>query len=304
MQTGLLTCDRYTPLDVAAARMAERRCSSMLVIENGEAVGIWTEHDCLYLDFADPGALRQPIGELMSGAIAKIAEDTPVSEAVMRFTAENRHHFLVVGGDGAPLGVLSRSDAVLNQGLESYLRLREVHHAMSKTPLVLSGTLTLGELASRMRFSQSDAAVITQPGQPLGIITELTVRLHGLPEAVSAATVCFEDVAGAVDAVIASIQYGIPMARIELLDSLSIYAVNRHSGRDHPEKPTLFLEFHGSAAAVEAQVATMGELCREFGGSDFAWATRDEERSALWAARHATYYAALALRPALTPCVC
>ena len=172
MQTGLLTCDRYTPLDVAAARMAERRCSSMLVIENGEAVGIWTEHDCLYLDFADPGALRQPIGELMSGAIAKIAEDTPVSEAVMRFTAENRHHFLVVGGDGAPLGVLSRSDAVLNQGLESYLRLREVHHAMSTTPLVLPGTLTLSELASRMRFSQSDAAVITQPGQPLGIITE------------------------------------------------------------------------------------------------------------------------------------
>ena len=133
----------------------------------------------------------------------------------------------------------------------------------------------------------------------LGIITELTVRLHGLPEAVSAATVCFEDVAGAVDAVIASIQYGIPMARIELLDSLSVYAVNRHSGRDHPEKPTLFLEFHGTAAGVAEQATTMGELCREFGGSDFTWATREEERSALWAARHSAAYAAKQLRPGM-----
>jgi D-lactate dehydrogenase (cytochrome) len=133
----------------------------------------------------------------------------------------------------------------------------------------------------------------------LGIITELTVRLHGLPEAVSAATVCFEDVAGAVDAVIASIQYGIPMARIELLDSLSIHAVNRHSGLDHPEKPTLFLEFHGTAAAVAEQAEGMDALCREFGGTGFRWATLEEERSALWAARHSAAYAAKQLRPGL-----
>ncbi|WP_293626808.1 EAL domain-containing protein [Salinisphaera sp.] len=172
MQTGLLSCDRHTPLDVAAARMAERRCSSMLVMENDEPVGIWTEHDCLYLDFADPGALRQPIGDLMIESIATIAADASLGEAAVRFAAENRHHFLVVDEAETPLGILSRSDAVLNQGLESYLRLREVRHAMCKTPLVLPGTLTLGELASRMRFTHNDAAVITQPGQALGIITE------------------------------------------------------------------------------------------------------------------------------------
>ena len=133
----------------------------------------------------------------------------------------------------------------------------------------------------------------------LGIITELTVRLHGLPEAVSAATVGFEDVAGAVDAVIASIQYGIPMARIELLDDLSMQAVNRYSGLRHPEQPTLFLEFHGSAAAVAEQAEQMGALCREFGGSGFAWATREEDRSALWAARHNAAYAAKQLRPGM-----
>lgn len=172
MQTGLLTCDRHTPLHVAAARMAERQCSSMLVLEDGVAIGIWTEHDCLNIDLADRDAVRRPIGELMSHPVTTIAADTSVGEAAMRFAAEHRRHFLVVAADGSPLGILSQSDAVLNQGLEAYLRLREVHHAMSKTPLVLPGQLSLSELATRMRQAQSDAVVITEPDRPLGIITE------------------------------------------------------------------------------------------------------------------------------------
>lgn len=133
----------------------------------------------------------------------------------------------------------------------------------------------------------------------LGIITELTVRLHGLPEAISSATVAFEDVAGAVNAVIASIQYGIPMARIELMDALAMCAVNRFSRLDYTEKPTLFLEFHGTHASVKEQAETMAELCQEFGGSDFAWATKEEDRQALWQARHDAAYAAKALRPGM-----
>lgn len=133
----------------------------------------------------------------------------------------------------------------------------------------------------------------------LGIITELNVKLHGLPEAISSATVAFEDVAGAVNAVIASIQYGIPMARIELMDALAMQAVNRFSGFDYAEKPTLFLEFHGTHAGVKEQAETMLELCQEFGGSDFAWATKEEERQALWQARHDAAYAAKALRPGM-----
>ncbi|MFG6138252.1 FAD-binding oxidoreductase [Halomonas sp. B23F22_10] len=133
----------------------------------------------------------------------------------------------------------------------------------------------------------------------LGIITELTVKLHGLPEGISSATVAFEDVGGAVDAVIASIQYGIPMARIELMDALAMRAVNDFSGLDYAEKPTLFLEFHGTHAGVKEQAETMAELCQELGGSDFAWATREEERNALWQARHDAAYAAKALRPGM-----
>ena len=133
----------------------------------------------------------------------------------------------------------------------------------------------------------------------LGVITELTVRLHGRPEAMSAATVAFDDAASAVNAVIDSIQYGIPLARIELLDALSIHAVNRHAGMDHLEKPTLFLEFHGTHAGVAEQAETMGKICGEHGGLDFRWATREEDRSALWAARHGAAYAAKQLRPGL-----
>lgn len=133
----------------------------------------------------------------------------------------------------------------------------------------------------------------------LGVITELTVRLHGRPEGMSAATVAFDDVPGAVDTVIAAIQYGIPLARIELLDALSMHAVNRHSGMNHPEKPTLFLEFHGTHAGVAEQAETMREICDEHGGRDFRWATQQADRSALWAARHAAAYAAKQLRPGL-----
>lgn len=133
----------------------------------------------------------------------------------------------------------------------------------------------------------------------LGIITELNVKLHGLPEAISSATVAFDDVAGAIDAVIASIQYGIPMARIELMDALAMRAVNAFSRLDYAEKPTLFLEFHGTHAGVKEQAETMAELCQEFGGSDFAWATKEEDRQALWQARHDAAYAAKALRPGM-----
>ncbi|MDW5376052.1 FAD-linked oxidase C-terminal domain-containing protein [Halomonas sp. HP20-15] len=131
----------------------------------------------------------------------------------------------------------------------------------------------------------------------LGIITELTVKLHGLPEAVSSAVVAFDTVGDAVAAVIASIQYGLPLARIELLDALAMAAVNRFSQLGYAEKPTLFLEFHGTHAGVKEQAETMAELCQEFGGSDFAWATREEERRKLWQARHDAAYAAKQLRP-------
>ncbi|MBB3182851.1 diguanylate cyclase (GGDEF)-like protein/PAS domain S-box-containing protein [Halomonas fontilapidosi] len=172
MHTGLLTCTPQTPLCEAAARMAERRCSSMLVMQGGQAVGIWTEHDSLFVDFADPEAVQCPIERVMNRPVATIHQATPVGEAALRFTTERRRHLLVVDDAGTPQGILSQSDMVLNQGLEPYLRLREVGGAMRSRPLLLQGELTLNEAAQHMRRSGCDAAVVISPCQPLGILTE------------------------------------------------------------------------------------------------------------------------------------
>ncbi len=131
----------------------------------------------------------------------------------------------------------------------------------------------------------------------LGIITELTVRLYPLPEAISSAVCAFPSVDAAVDTVIQTIQLGIPVARIELLDALTISAVNRYSKTSLKEAPTLFFEFHGSPASVEEQAQAVQELAAGHGGMDFEWATRPEERSRLWQARHDAYFACLQLKP-------
>ncbi|MBC7164364.1 MAG: FAD-binding protein [Roseovarius sp.] len=131
----------------------------------------------------------------------------------------------------------------------------------------------------------------------LGLITELTLRLHGQPEAISAAVCAFESVAGAVQTVIDTIQCGIPMARIELLDEDSVRAVNAYAKMKLPEKPHLLLEFHGSPAGVAEQAKAFGEIAADHQGSGFDWATRPEARRALWTMRHNAYYAVLASRP-------
>lgn len=131
----------------------------------------------------------------------------------------------------------------------------------------------------------------------LGIITELTVKLYPIPEAISSAVCAFPSVGDAVDTVIQTIQLGVPVARIELLDSLTISAVNRYSKTSLKEAPTLFFEFHGSPSSVEEQATLVQELAANQGGMNFEWATRPEDRSRLWQARHDAYFACLQLRP-------
>lgn len=131
----------------------------------------------------------------------------------------------------------------------------------------------------------------------LGIITELTVKLHGIPEAISAATCSFPTVEAACQSVIACIQFGIPVARIELLDALQVKAVNAYSKLSLPEMPLLLLEFHGTEAGVAEQAESFGEIASEAGGSEFVWTARTEDRNRLWQARHDAYWAVLALRP-------
>lgn len=131
----------------------------------------------------------------------------------------------------------------------------------------------------------------------LGVITELTVKLHGIPPAIAVAVCAFPDLASACNTVIASIRYGLTLGRIELMDDVQIRACNAYSKLDMQEKPTLFVEFGGTELAVKEQVETFRELAEEFGCESFDNASAPDDRSRLWAARHDVYWACLQLRP-------
>ena len=131
----------------------------------------------------------------------------------------------------------------------------------------------------------------------LGVITEIQLRLYGVPEAISAAVCAFDSLEGAVNTTISTIQMGIPVARIELLDEVQVSAINSYSNFDYVLKPTLFFEFHGTESWVKEQAEIVKEISDEEGGSDFQWETSEQDRQKLWEARHNAYYASLALRP-------
>ena len=131
----------------------------------------------------------------------------------------------------------------------------------------------------------------------LGVITELTVRLYGIPEAISAATCSFPSVEAACNTTILAIQTGIPLARIELMDADTVRCVNAHSGLEFPESPMLMLEFHGTETGVAEQSELFGEIAQEFGGSGFSWVTKVEDRNRMWKARHDVYWAMLSAQP-------
>jgi D-lactate dehydrogenase (cytochrome) len=129
----------------------------------------------------------------------------------------------------------------------------------------------------------------------LGIITELTLRLQGIPEAISAATCRFPTVEDAVNCVIATMQSGLPMARIELLDEMMVKGFNAYAKAGLPEEPHLFLEFHGTPAGVAEQAASFNDIARDFGAKNWQTADKPEDRTALWAMRHSAHYASAAL---------
>ena len=131
----------------------------------------------------------------------------------------------------------------------------------------------------------------------LGVITEITLRLYGIPEAITSAVCNYPDLESAVNTCIATIQSSIPVARIELVDEVQIDATNKYSGTDLPVEPTLFLEFHGTEAYAREQAESVKMISDEFGGGDFQWTTKAEERTKLWQARHDAAYAVKALKP-------
>ena len=174
---------------------------------------------------------------------------------------------------------------------------------MRENVLSLTAVLADGRVIRTSRRARKSAAgydltrLFVGSEGTLGVITEVTVRLQGIPEAISAAVSAFPNLASAVNTVIATIQAGVPVARIELLDDVQVRAINRYSKLAYREAPTLIFEFHGSAKSVVEQVETVEALARDFGGADFQWAIKPEERAKLWQARHDAHYAAQALRP-------
>ena len=131
----------------------------------------------------------------------------------------------------------------------------------------------------------------------LGIITEITLRLHGIPQAITSGVCPFPTLDAAVQAVIMTIQMGLPVARIELVNALQMSAMVRYSGLEFDETPSLFLEFHGTDAGVAEQAEIFGEIAADLGGGPFHWSGKEEERKKLWQARHDAYWSGLSLRP-------
>jgi D-lactate dehydrogenase (cytochrome) len=131
----------------------------------------------------------------------------------------------------------------------------------------------------------------------LGVITEVTLKLCGIPDAMASAVASFPSLEAAVSTVITTIQCGVPIARIELLDEVQMDAVNRYSNLNYPVQPTLLFEFHGTEAGVNEQTEMVKSIADEHGAPDFQWARNSEDRIRLWQARHDAYYASLALRP-------
>ncbi len=177
---------------------------------------------------------------------------------------------------------------------------------MKDNVLALKAVLANGEVMSTARRAKKSSAgydltrLMVGSEGTLGIITELTLRLAGIPEAISSGICPFPSVEAACNAAILTIQSGIPVARIELLDALQVVACNAYSNLTLPETPMLFLEFHGSESSVAEQSQRFGEIAGELGGGPFDWATRAEDRTRLWQARHDAYWAARRLRPGAT----
>ncbi|MFN0304376.1 MAG: FAD-binding oxidoreductase, partial [Burkholderiales bacterium] len=203
--------------------------------------------------------------------------------------------FPIDPGADATLGGMASTRASGTNAVR-YGTMRE--NVLSLTVVMVDGRVIKTSRRSRKSAAGYDLTRLFVGAEgTLGVITEVTVRLYAVPEAMSAAVCSFKDIAGAVNTVIQTLQAGIPIARSEALCALTMKALNAYNKTSHKEQPTLFLEFHGTQASVAEQAGLLQEIAREHGGEDFQWATKAEDRNRLWSARHMAYFASLQLRP-------
>ena len=193
-------------------------------------------------------------------------------------------------------------DATVQAGVTRLQLNKALNNTGLTFPVDPGADATIGGMTATRASGTTAVRYGTMRENVLGVITEITLRLHPLPEAVSAAVCPFDTIKGAVETVIATIQLGVPVARIELLDETQVDAVNRYSKTSYPVAPTLFFEFHSdSERHVAEQAAAVQAIAAEHGGHSFEWATHLEDRERLWQARHHAMYAAVALRPGARP---
>ena len=237
----------------------------------------------------------------MNKVLAIHAEDLDctVQAGVTRkqLNEEVRHtglFFPVDPGADATLGGMASTRASGTNAVR-YGTMRE--NVLSLTVVTADGRIIKTATRSRKSAAGYDLTRLFVGAEgTLGIITEVTVRLYAVPQAISAAVCSFKDMAEAVSTVIETLQTGIPIARSEALCGLTMKAINAYSKTAYKEQPTLFLEFHGTEASVKEQVEMLQEIAGEHGCEGFEWATRPEDRTRLWSARHEAYFAGLQLK--------
>jgi D-lactate dehydrogenase (cytochrome) len=238
----------------------------------------------------------------MNKIIAVQPEDLTVTVQAgvtrMQLNNEIRHtglFFPIDPGADASLGGMSATRASGTNAVR-YGTMRE--NVLGLTVVTASGeVIHTGTRARKSSAGYDLTRLMVGSEGTLGVMTEITLRLYPLPEAISAATCTFPSIDAAVRTTIQIIQMGIPIARCELLDAHAVRAVNRHDKLTLTEAPLLLMEFHGSEASVKEQAATVQDVADEFGGSGFQWATTPEERTRLWTARHHAYFAGLQMKP-------
>jgi D-lactate dehydrogenase (cytochrome) len=224
-----------------------------------------------------------------------IVEPGVTRQALNEHLRDTGLFFPIDPGANASLGGMAATRASGTNAVR-YGTMRE--NVLALTAVLADGTLiNTGKRAKKSSAGYDLTRLIVGSEGTLGVITSLTLKLYGIPQAISGGVCPFPSVEAACNAVIATIQSGVPVARIELVNQLQMRAMKNYSKLDYPETPCLFVEFHGSDGGVSEQAETFGEIAAEFGGGPFQWTKVAEERARLWKARHDSYWANFTLRP-------
>ena len=228
-------------------------------------------------------------------ALTATVEPGVTREQLNREIRDTGLFFPIDPGANASLGGMAATRASGTNAVR-YGTMRE--NVLGLTVVTASGeVIRTGTRAKKSSAGYDLTRLMVGSEGTLGVMTEITLKLYPIPEAISAAVVVFDRIESAVNTTIQMIQLGLPIARCELLDVNAVRAVNRHDKLSLREGPMLLMEFHGSTAGVQEQAEMAQQIAREHGGEDFQWATTPEERTKLWTARHRAYFAGLQMKP-------